>query len=788
MIIKNTLKATIRHLLKNKLYLSVNILSLAVGLTCCLFAFKYILFEFSYDRFHTDADSIYRIEYQTVTEDGTNLRFANLHGNVIPEGIASIPEIELNTRFATHADLNIEVGEQQFGESEIIAAENSFFSLFNFKFITGTRKNALSDPNFVVLNKSTALKYFYTSDAIGKTLTIKFQGKEILLTVSGVIVDVPKNSHFKFDIVTSTEVYEKLYGFSIYDVQLGYNYIRLFNGVDDNIVQKKINEIIPVSKPRSEITYFLRALPSIHLYSSARGELSTNSDIKYLFLLAIITLIILGIACVNFTTLTTALSLKRSTEVGIRKAYGALRSNLVSGFLTEGILLSLAGLLVAYFCIWQFLPFINSLTGISFTFSEFVTPPFLLAIILISIFIGSLAALYPALISTGYNSSSLLLNRASMSLKGNRFWKAVIIAQFSATLILITASYIVHQQLEFIQNKDLGFEKEQIITIPNYFGENYQPFLQQLNQHPNITSTTISSYIPGVSKSSGTALVKTEGVSQGITFDWISLDHNYLDTYGIKLKEGRNFSENRSTDSTQAFIINETAAKTLGWDNPLGKNLAAFGKEGAVIGVVKDFNFLSLHNQVSPLIMTVNDQLYFSISAKIKSQESVPETITFIQKAWEEMVPGALFSYNFADDQFAQVYKTEERAQSLFSVFSFLAVFIAVLGLFSFASFSVGQKQKEIGIRKVLGASLYDVLHLFYKGYFKFLAIAAFIAFPIAYFWMQSWLQNFFYSLKLGLDVFLFPLFIVLSTILISVSYQTIKAALTNPVDSIKTE
>ena len=781
-------KATLRHLLKNKLYLGINILSLAVGLLCCLFAYKYIQFELSYDRFHVNYENIFRVEYESVTNNDNELRFANLHGNALPENINSIPEIDLSTRFAKHAQLNIKVENQQFGESKILAAESSFFKLFTFDFISGKKSDALTNPSSVVLNKSTAIKYFDSTDVLGETVTISFQGKEILLTVNGIVNDVPSNSHFDFDIITSTQIYKDLYGFSIYDVQLGYNYIQLNEASNSSIVEEKLNQITPVSDPESEISYFLQPLADIHLYSSSRGELTSNSDIKYIYFLALVTLLILGVACVNFTTLTTALSIKRLAEIGIRKAFGAVRSNLISGFLVQGILLSTVGLLFAYFFIWGFLPFINSLADVSFSFTDFLKPGFISVMLLVTLFIGCLAALYPALVSTGYKTSSLLLKRTSTSLKGSTFWKGVIVAQFSATLILVAGSYTIHQQLDYIQNKDLGFDKEQIITMPNYFRENSQPFLQELEKHPNIEHSTISSYIPGISSTSGTATVQTQNFPSGITFDWISIDHNYLDTYGIELKEGRSFSNQRSSDSTQAFIINETAANALGWESPIGENITALGKQGNVIGVIKDFNFLSLHNEISPLVMTVNEQLYFSISAKINSTDKLPETVLYIKQTWESMIPGALFSYNFVDEQFDQAYKTEKKAQSLFLTLSLLAIFVAVLGLFSFASFSVSQKQKEIGVRKVLGASIYDVLQLFYRGYLKFLLFASIIAFPIIYFWINNWLQNFSYSIKVGLDIFAVPLLVALFTIFISVSYQTTKAAIANPADTIRSE
>jgi len=785
-MIKNSFKSTFRHFLKNKLYLGVNVLSLAVGLICFLFTYIYIQDELSYDEFHNQASQVYRVEYQTTTNDGATTRFANLHGVVLPEGLNSIPGIELNTRFAQHADLNIQAAGEKFGENEVLAADSNFFKIFDFPFLIGEPSTSLQTPNAVVIDKSTALKYFNSIDVLGKTLTIQFQDNEVLLSITGIIEDVPSNSHFQFNLVTASPAYESLYGFSIHEVQMGYNYIRISDQADPYSVQTKINDLWLADDPSFQVFYYLEKLTDIHLYSSDRGEFSVNSDIKYLYLLGGIAFLILVIACFNFTTLATARSIKRTTEIGIRKVYGALRNQLIGSFIIEGLVLAFFGLVIAYAFFWEFLPFINSISGKSFTTSQLTDPFFLIIISFLTLCIGGVAALYPAFFLTGSKPSALLLKHSSIGLKGNKLWKSVVIVQFTATLILISASYIIHQQIDFIQNKDLGFEKEQVLTLPNYFLDKPDVFLQKIEQHPNIVRTTASSYIPGVSKTSGTALVKTDDKPEGITFDWISVDPDYFTTYGISLIAGRNFSKEISSDTTQAFIINETAANVLGWENPLDKSLTAFGNDGYVIGVIQDFNFLSLHNKISPLILWSNPDYYFSVSVKYQSGAQISETISFIETTWNQMLPGVLFSYDFVNDRFSNVYKAEQQAQTLFLIFSILAVFIAILGLFSFATYSIQQKQKEIGIRKVLGATVRDMLGHFYRSYLTFLFIASVIAFPIVYIWAKSWLQNFSYRTEFGIDTIFIPVLLALLALLVSVSYQVIKGALANPVDSIR--
>ncbi|MEX0662253.1 MAG: ABC transporter permease [Balneolaceae bacterium] len=768
----------------------ISVLSLAVGLICCLFVFKYVQDELSYDRFHDNADRIYRIEYEAMMDDGYVSRFANLHGSVLPEQLSSLSEIELKTRFTRHAELTVETNEEQFLEKNILAADSSFFRLFTFRFIEGNPERVLTTPNSVVLTETTSQKYFNTTSTVGEVLIMKFQGQEVPLTIVGVIEDVPSNTHFSFDMITDVAVAEKLYGWSIDEIQMAYSYIRVNEEVSANQLETKINELPKDPEISRRITYYLQPLTDIHLYSSGQGELAPNGNSTTIYILPFIALIILAIACVNFTTLATARSMNRTNEIGIRKAYGAGRGQLIASFLTEGMILSLCGLVVALLLAFELLPYFNSLTGKSLTIAHLAELPFLLPMVLVAVVIGSVAGIYPALVLTKHNPSSLLLKYSSSGFKAGRFWKGVIITQFATTIMLISASYIVHQQVRFVLNADLGYDKEQIITFPNYLGEKPATFISQISQYPELEYVALSSYIPGVSKTSGTAEVEAEDRTNAITFDWISVDEHYLDTYGIALKEGRNFSKERPTDADRAFIINEAAVETLGWEEPIGKRLNAFGRDGQVIGVVEDFNLLSLHSEISPLFMVVYEPYYWTISAKIRSSSQFPETISHIENVWKDFLPDVPFTYDFVDDRFAAVYESEQKTQSLFFVFSVLAMGIAMLGLFSFSSFSIRQKTREIGIRKILGASAYDILRLFYTGYFKLLMIAMAIALPFVLFWMNLWLQNFSESGRLnpGVDIFVVPLLVSLCIILATVSYQVIKEALRNPVESIRTD
>ncbi|MCH2450849.1 MAG: ABC transporter permease [Gracilimonas sp.] len=455
--------------MKNKLYLGVNVLSLAVGLICFLFTYIYIQDELSYDEFHNQASQIYRVEYQTTTSDGASTRFANLHGAVLPEGLNSIPGIELNTRFAQHADLNIQAAGEKFGENEVLAADSNFFKIFDFPFLIGGPSTSLQTPNAVVIDKSTALKYFNSIDVLGKTLTIQFQDNEVLLSITGIIEDVPSNSHFQFNLVTASPVYESLYGFSINEVQMGYNYIRISDQADPYSVQTKINDLWLTDDPLFQVFYYLEKLTDIHLYSSDRGKFSVNSDIKYLYLLGGITFLILVIACFNFTTLATARSIKRTTEIGIRKVYGALRNQLIGSFIIEGLVLAFFGLVIAYACFWEFLPFINSISGKSFTTSQLTDPSFLIVISFLTLCIGGAAALYPAFFLTGGKPSALLLKHSSIGLKGNKLWKSVVIVQFTVLLFLFRPVILFTNRLILFRTKTLDLKKNRFLHFPIIF-------------------------------------------------------------------------------------------------------------------------------------------------------------------------------------------------------------------------------------------------------------------------------------------------------------------------------
>jgi len=790
-MLKNTFKPTLRRLLRDKTYLLVSILSLATGLLCCLFIFKYVLHELSYDRFHQDADRMYRLEMEVFTDDGVSNRYAYLVARSV-NWLQQVPEIEMETRFVPFPDeMSVEANGNRFSENSMITADSTFFELFSFGFIKGKPQTVLSEPNSVVISRFTAQKYYNTTDILGETLLIRFRNQEAMVTITGVMDDVPSNSHFSFEMVASPDVYEQLFGINLHNVvNAAYSYIRIARNSSVYELEEKINDLYTRNSPEdaSRSQFHLQPMSDIYLHSSSIGELSANSNAAYITLFAVIAFLILGIACINFAMLSAARSARRAREAGMRKVFGAGKSSLIWATLAESLLLSVAGLILAVLLAWLLLPHFNVLAGKTFTFAGLFSPSFLLLMAGITVVTGAAAGFYPAFLLAGNHAKTLLQENMFRGSPRGLLWKGMVVVQIAISVSLIAATYIIHEQIDFIFTQDSGFDKEQMITFPNYFGDQIDIFINQLNEHHNIKQTTVSWAVPGISKKAGGRLIiEAEGISGTLFFEINVVNHHFFDTYDIPVIDGRNFSEQHASDSTQEFILNETAVETLGWTEPLGKKIQAWGREGYVVGIVKDVNFRSFHNEINPMVFFKFGQ-FKEISAKIRSAQTLPETLSDIEEIWNEVLPDIPFRYEFLDDRFAAVYEAEQRAQSLFFSFSILAIVIAVLGLFSFTSYMIRQKTREIGIRKVLGATLYDILKLFYTGYAKLLLIAILIAVPAGYLWMTNWLENFAYRTEIGADVLLISFGLILVVLIFSVSFQIVKGALQNPAEVIRAE
>lgn len=784
----NYLKTTFRNFKKYKLYTIINLCSLCIGITGSFLVYEYVSYELSYDRFFKNADQIYRLEFVSPMDESFNNRYANLNQAINPGELNEIPGIANQTRFAILPTVYVENNQEKIPESGFWVADSSFFSIFSFISLHGDRNRALSEPNSIVLTKETAEKYFGSANkAVGKTLTLSYQKASEEVTVTGIVENAPSNSHLQFDGIASKSLHSGLFQTELSSAYRGYNYLQLEKSQDPKELENRLTKRSETIHPYT-VNYKLQPLTDIHLHSSAQNDIGPNSDIRYIYLFTIIAGILLIIAAINFTSLATAQSLHRYKEAGIRKVLGANKGKLIGQFLLEPILLSLLVVTIVYLVIYVILPEFNTLIGVRFTFSDFLNRSSLSLILSVSLFVGILAGIYPAILLSAFQPVKTLKGVAPSGKKGASIWKMIVVVQFASSIGLIICALTIHRQLNFIQNKNLGFEKERIVTLYNPLGEKSALLKSRLEGIPGVESVTTSSYIPGVSKTGGTVLIPAAGATDTLTFSWTSVDFDYFNTYDISIHEGRAFSENYGTDSTQAFMLNEAAVSALGWHSPIGKEFTAFGRTGSVIGVTDNFNYLSLHQEIKPILFFMDKSLYFNFSIRLSPTTDIPGTLSLIQDTWQTYLPNTPFEYHFLDDQFDALYKVEQRQGTFFAVLTPLALLIACLGLFSLSSFMAAKKRKEIGIRKVHGASLADILISFYGKYGVLITLASIIAIPVSSWFIINWLQSFAFKISFPFDLFAAGIALTLIVAITTVSYESIKASLANPVESLKSE
>ena len=795
-----------RNLAKHKAFAFINIAGLSIGLACCLMISIYVKDELSYDRFHENADKIYRITRDFKSPDGsTTLHLARLSPPFLPLLKEDFPEMETLTRFCSQGGV-FRVKEKLFNEELVGWADPDFFKVFTFDFISGNQETALSDPSSMVLAESIAMKYFGTTDALGKT--VSYQEKDFQVT--GVVKDMPENSHFHLEIIGSFAYAENFYGGaeamkSAWGENNLSNYFILKDGASVAQIESRFPAFLSthfVEDAPEWTGLHVQKMTDIHLHSDLELELSVNSDISYVYTLSGIALLILIIAMINYMNLTTAKSANRAKEVGVRKTIGAGKQNLVSQFLIESVVLVEIAAIAAVVLVQFLLPFLRTFTEKSLSFTNQEGIMAILIVLSLGLIIGIMAGAYPAFYLSSLKTLKVLNGRISGGVKTPMLRRSLVIVQFtiSATLIAITA--IIFQQIEFIQNKKLGYEKDHVITtfVDKEVRENYEPFKRALLEHSSIKSIARSRVVPTdqlLSYSGARVELKGEMVKPSVNILNLRVDHEFLDTYGIKIKAGRNFDENIISDKTQAFILNEAAVKMIGWEsnedaigrqveyhvyvNELGGHL-----KGKVIGVIEDVHFESLKNQITPQIMFVHGSKN-KMSIKF-SGDNVFETMSLIEETWAGYFPNTPIYYNFIDDRFENLYQAESRRATLFACFSLLAILLACLGLFGLASFIVVQRSKEISIRKVLGATVFNISSILTKEFILMVGVSVLLGFPIAFLAMNSWLENYAYRISIGYLPFLLAavlsIFIAVSTI----GLQIYQAATKNPVKYLKND
>jgi putative ABC transport system permease protein len=814
-MLHNIFKIAFRNLFKDKFYSFLNIIGLSIGIAASLLILLYIVDELSYDDFHTDADRIYRVSAQGKFGDREVVRMAVSCAPLAEGMLKHIPEVETVTRIASEVVI-FNHNEEIFKEVNVFYADSTFFDVFSFKLHEGDKKMALVDPYSLVLTEASAIRFFGQEALLnGSVIGQLIKSGENTYKVTGIIEDIPHNSHFDFDMLVSMSTN----GYALSPIWLNmsyYTYAKLHEGIGSDRVEGGLRQLvlqylIPqvvqyMNLPVSDVTednvdetfkLFLQPITDIHLKSNLRSELKPNGNIQYIYVFTIISIFIILIACINFMNLATARSAKRAKEVGIRKTLGSDRNRLIGQFYLESFLFIVIAMLLALGLTEAFRGPFNTIAEKNLSFNIF-TQPWIIGVILGLIFaITILAGSYPAIYLTRFSTVQVLTGAIHSGSKKSIFRNGLVIFQFMISIGLVISTIIVYKQLHYIQNKDLGFEKENVIILNNGWdvGEYKDVLKQEFLNNENVISASYANRLPA--DPIGSTAQKAEGENeQDHSISIAFVDYNYDKTLGIILKYGRFFSEDFPSDST-AIIINEAAAHVFGFSgndcaDAIGKIIERIDPnmggriKHEVIGVVEDYNFKGLQSEIEPLSLLLNPYTGF-LAVRLKPGNT-KTMLGEMEKIWKKNVPWLKFDYNFLDEKFARTFDREKRLSSLFSIFTILAIIVGCLGLFGLAAYTAEQRTKEIGIRKAMGATTQSVVNMLNKEFTKLIIIAFILVVPISWYFMNQWLQVFAYKTTIGFWPFLAGGITALLIAWLTVSYQSVKAAIANPVDSLRNE
>ena len=808
-MIKNYFKIALRNLWKHKGFTVINIIGLAIGLACFIIIAMYVTDELSYDRYNEKADRIYRVD--------ANLKFG---GNELKLAVSSdpmgatlkrdYPQVEEYTRvYGSSGPKLIKKGNEFINEERVCNADSTFFNVFTLPAIAGDTKTALNEPNTVVVTESTAKKYFGTVDVMGKIV----EADKTPYKITAVIKDIPHNSHFNFDFIFSMDNVDYQFGnylsmnFHTFIVlKKGSNYKEFdknFTQVIDKYILPQAKQFMQIksmdefAKAGNKMEFYLMPLTSIHLHSDRFPELGTNGNIQYVYIFSAVALFILLIACINFMNLSTARSAGRAKEVGIRKVLGTERKDLIGQFLTESTLMAVISFVIAIVFAWLALPLFNNIAAKTLSISSLLNIRILPFLIILPFIVGVIAGSYPAFFLSKFTPVTVLKGKINSGFKRSILRSGLVVFQFSSSIILIIGTFVVFKQLSFIQTTNLGFNKDQVLIINgvNTLGNNATSFKNEVLGMPGVSSGTLSAFLPVASSRSDNSYSKDPKMDPQNALSaqtWV-VDYDYLKTMGMHIAKGRYFMKEYGSDST-AIILNETAAKVLGYADPIGEKIYTNFQTATsndligytIVGVVKDFHFESLRQNIYPLVMRLGSSNFLA-SFKVDTKNIQP-LVQQIERKWKTMAPGMAFSYRFMDEAFDNMYRAEQRVGEVAITFAVLAILIACLGLFGLATFMAEQRTKEIGVRKVLGASVTAIVSMLSKDFLRLVLISFVIAVPVAWWGMHKWLQDFAFRINIGWWIFIGAGLIALLIALFTVSFQAIKAAVANPVKSLRTE
>lgn len=791
-----------RHVKRQKIHSFVNIAGLALGITFFLLIMLYIQFELSFDRYHHNSRRIYRVakELPPGHTHGGKTKMVNTTPPLAPTLMEEYPEVESAARFCRRRNVLLTHETQPFLEDEIFFTDPQVFDIFSISLISGNPRTALADPYSILLSQKIAAKYFGNENPLGKILRY---GDATELEVTGILKNMPPNSHFIMDVIVPFETLGIISNLDLNDWQNNFcaTYILMAEGSHPDALEQKIPDLYrkhahqdnwPGS--RRYARPFLQSLTKIHLHSDLDSELAPNNNIKNIYLFSTIAFLILIIACINYMNLATARSTQRGKEAAIRKIVGAQRHHLIKQFYGESLIFTLIALAISLVLVSFLLPAFNAFIERDLSLSLLNNPMLFLGVISVVCFVGLLSGSYPAILISSFLPVFGLKKQILRGQRGRFLRNTLVVFQFAVSIGLIICALVVQQQLGFIKNQDVGYAKDQIVVIrlnDQNVKKSLDALKSELRTNPDVMAVTATDTLPNnIQSQTGP---RWPGMPEDFGyFDiYISyVDDEYLDVYGIDLVQGRNFSQEFPSDAQSAFIFNETLAKALNWEQPLGREFQSWdGETGRIVGVIKDFNFHSLHRHIDPMYLyhRKEQNWVFYLSAKIRGGH-IPETLGFIEKTWKKFSPAYPLDYSFFDEIFDRAYRLEQRLGSMFNIFSMLAVFIACLGLFGLVAFTAEQRTKEIGVRKVLGASRRNIFVLLSKEFTKWVLISNIFAWPIAYLAMNKWLQNFAYRAPLAVWIFALATALTMTVALGTVMTQTLKVAHTNPADVLRYE
>ena len=801
-MLKNYFIIALRLLKRNRLISTINILGLALALTGTLLIALFVQDELSYDRYHANADDIYRVTRNFLSSDGSvALHLADIappYGPLLENDFPDIEAVVRTTGFGASLR-RIEAdgtANEPLNLGDAFFAEPTIFTVFSIPVLAGDAKTALQKPFTMMVSDAAAEKYFGTQDVVGERL----QSGEQYYEITGVYEAFPPQSHWHPELLVAfgTLNDDEVYGREQLETAWGQNNFMTYILVNEEFDPIRTEAQFPAfldrnmkgfneAAPSTWTNLFLQPLTSIHLHSQLDSELEANGNINHVYIMSAIGVFLLLIACFNFVNLSTARATSRGKEVGLRKVVGAFRQQLIVQHLSESVLVALFAFLVAIVLVTLALPWLNDFTGKSLQLAQYVQPGAVLGVLGAVVLVGTLAGLYPAFIISGFKPALTLKGRSGSTRGSGRVRKVLVVVQFTVSIVMIIATLITFQQLNYLNDRNLGYTKDQVVLLYNdsQIEDHYEAFYNQLTQDPTIINTSRSSHTPTerLTSFSGTAVQQGDSLATtDVVMKEVRIDPEYFATYEIPIVSGRNFSEAIASDDSTSFILNETAARMVGWSNEeaVGQMIKNGPTTGTVVGVVRDFHFESLHQSIVPIIFNGQPDRFYDLSVRVAAAD-MPEALAHMEAVWKQFVPNQPFAYEFLSENYQHLYDSERSQNELFIIFASLAIFIAAMGLFGLATFSTQQRTKEVSIRKVLGAPVASILRLLSQEIIILILIANVIAWPIAWYAMREWLSGFAYHIEMNPLTYLAAGALALLITLLTISSQTLKTALTNP-------